>query len=1540
MSNFGLAATTNAAPCTVTVSPAHVSAGASGIPATSIAVTGPASCAWTARSNRSWIQVQTAEGGTPGALRFAVQANPGTMPRVGVVEVGQSVVQVIQSGTTAATAFSDVPASHLFSDYIALMPLYAVSNGCEGTRYCSEAWTTRADMAQLIIRSLLGESFSYAPQPYFQDVPSTHPQFKYIQKMKELQITDGCSTVPNYCPSGLITRGQMSVFIVRAAMGNTFTTSAQRYFDDVPEGHIFFRFIQRMREMGITGGCTETAYCVNSLVSNGQMAAFLARGKALIGVSVTPASAALQAGQTVQLNAAVSGTANKEVVWSLNPQIGSISATGLYQAPAVTYVAQTVEVTARSKMDPFNPATVSLRINPPVQSQPPVTSVSVSVTPVSASVIAGETKQFTAAVTGSSNTAVTWRVMPAVGTVSASGLYTAPASVTAAQPVTIMATLVADSSKSGGVVLTVNPAPVVPAPAPAPVVSVTVSPTSASVTAGQTRQFAATVTGASNTAVTWSVMPALGSVSATGLYTAPANLVSAQTVTVRATSVADGTKSAGATVTVNPPAPVVSVSVTPATASVEAGQTRQFAATVTGASNTAVTWSVMPAVGSVSAAGLYTAPANLVSAQTVTVRATSVADGTKSAGASVTVNPPAPVVSVTVTPTTASVEAGQTRQFAATVTGASNTAVTWSVMPALGSVSASGLYTAPGNVVSAQTVTVKATSAADPSKSAAAMVSITPVLPAVSVTVTPGSATVQAGQTQALTATVSGASNTAVTWSLSPAVGSLATNGLTAVYAAPGVVSQAQTVEVQATSVADPSKGAKVLLSLVPLVTVTLAPTSVTLEPGQSRQFTATVAGTSNTAVTWSVQPAVGTITSSGLYTAPATVAADQTVEIRATSGSTASNVAAVGLKKPDAGSTVTFTTGPNGLQTLMVDGVNRNYVYGEGLLSYVWYKDAQGKEVQAAPSCQKSFTADTVTHDCVAAGFPIRLVARYSTPRSDTVSASIQVTNTGHGAFTKLMISTLGLQFPQFDYSKSKVQDVGMGNPVGWGNFVTGRWAIWLDTILADTTVGPFCGWSTVCKNHLYIGGLSPRENKVRQYSLRFSTEFAQSALQWVPEAYQCYQDINPAVIQWPDRRPIMEWFIAEGTKRSALNPRGYFQDALLDALNPSIFRQRAIASAQRVVDLMNARPVRPQGVIVWDLEGQEFNHATTYIGDPRVFSSGYAPEMNAVVDDMFKLIRDAGYRIGVTVRPQYLDWGSVLPSTCRYHSSNEFKQYFIKVNGWFGEKFFACYDSAGLQWSLIPNSNGNQTYYNRDNNAVLSLLRSKIQYARQRWGATLFYVDSAVWVAGAPLDAEIFKTLQRDFPDILMIPEQETLDHLAATMPFTDPRNGGDAKFSPVTWRWVYPQGAMGIHIGDCRGSCWDGSQWHFNAGIKVGDIAMYAQPQQMYGPHLTAIENAIQQAQRENSVVNVTNQVTGRTHSFNGSPATTHTYPVKMRVYFARSAGELASSTLFCEAGQWLGENSCTLNLQGMTVLQVQYYDFTNRYVKSEAATPFAP
>ena len=382
-------------------------------------------------------------------------------------------------------------------------------------------------------------------------------------------------------------------------------------------------------------------------------------------------------------------------------------------------------------------------------------------------------------------------------------------------------------------------------------VSVSVSPTTASVQVGQQQQFTATIGGSTNTAVTWKVSG--GNITSGGLYTAPA---SAGSYTVTATSAADSTTSASAVVTVSQPTQV-SISISPSTVSLSTGGQKQYTASVSGTSNTAATWAASG--GTVTTGGLYTAPS---SAETYTVTATSAADSTKSASGVVTVSQPAQV-SVSLSPTTASLSTGGQKQFTASVSGSTNTAVTWAASG--GTVASGGLYTAPS---SAGTYTVTATSTADSTKSASAVVTVSQPTQ-VSISLSPSTVSLSTGGQEQFTANVSGTSNTAVTWSASG--GTVSTSGL---YVAPAT---AGTYTVTAVSAADTTKSASATtsVSVAPVVSVSVSPTTVAMPQKWQQQFAATVSGSSNTAVIWSVKQGTGTITQSGLYTAPQAVETD-----------------------------------------------------------------------------------------------------------------------------------------------------------------------------------------------------------------------------------------------------------------------------------------------------------------------------------------------------------------------------------------------------------------------------------------------------------------------------------------------------------------------------------------------------------------------------------------------------------------------------------------------------------------------------------------
>ena len=113
--------------------------------------------------------------------------------------------------------------------------------------------------------------------------------------------------------------------------------------------------------------------------------------------------------------------------------------------------------------------------NTPAPPPPQPTSVSVSVAPSAAAIRLYDSQQFTATVTGNSNTAVTWSLNgtaapvtnSAGGSLTAAGLYTAPTAMPSG-PITIAATSQADTTKIGTVTFSLmNPIPTVTSVIPA-----------------------------------------------------------------------------------------------------------------------------------------------------------------------------------------------------------------------------------------------------------------------------------------------------------------------------------------------------------------------------------------------------------------------------------------------------------------------------------------------------------------------------------------------------------------------------------------------------------------------------------------------------------------------------------------------------------------------------------------------------------------------------------------------------------------------------------------------------------------------------------------------------------------------------------------------------------------------------------------------------------------------------------------------------------------------------------------------------------------
>jgi hypothetical protein len=289
--------------------------------------------------------------------------------------------------------------------------------------------------------------------------------------------------------------------------------------------------------------------------------------------------------------------------------------------------------------------------------------------------------------------------------------------------------------------------------------------------------------------------------------------------------------------------------------------------------------------------------------------------------------------------------------------------------------------------------------------------------------------------------------------------------------------------------------------------------------------------------------------------------------------------------------------------------------------------------------------------------------------------------------------------------------------------------------------------------------------------------------------DLFGMFAKVNPFTLKWPDRRPIGSLIVATSAAGWPKNPRGWLLDPNLDITTSgglAAFHARLLDWADqsvRILESMNA-----QGMVTWDVEGEQFPHPTTYIGDPRLVGA-LAPEMQNVIDEYFARFTRAGLRVGVTIRPQtvtLLDGGRRVEQT----SSDDPAQ----------------------------------------------ILIDKIAYARKRWGATLFYIDSN-GDPNLPLSFEVIRRVADSYPDVLLMPEHKNAAYYSETAPYAELRGGISS--TPEFVRGIYP-GAFSV-INTADGPI-DQEYAELQKAVARGDILMFrawfADPANEKVKNLTAV------------------------------------------------------------------------------------------------------
>jgi len=266
------------------------------------------------------------------------------------------------------------------------------------------------------------------------------------------------------------------------------------------------------------------------------------------------------------------------------------------------------------------------------------------------------------------------------------------------------------------------------------------------------------------------------------------------------------------------------------------------------------------------------------------------------------------------------------------------------------------------------------------------------------------------------------------------------------------------------------------------------------------------------------------------------------------------------------------------------------------------------------------------------------------------------------------------------------------------------------------------------------------------------------------------------PPTLSWPDRRPIGQLMLSSHGRSSPFDPRNprYWRfRPSADVTSPAgraEFETWLLTEADKTVKIL--KQMNAQGVIVWDIDGQQYPHPISYGGEPRRIP----PEMQGVVDKLFKRFTDAGLRCGV--------------------------------------------NAGGRRFSIAADGRASQDFID-DPNGMFQMIDEKIRYVEKRWGCTLFYIDAPGgprW----PADASVFRRLAANHPNALLSPEHTTIIDYAWIAGIWGTRHGPSPSSEA---RWVYPR-AFSIITTSAMSLGRGSTTWQdLVQNVRDGDVLMFA-------------------------------------------------------------------------------------------------------------------
>jgi hypothetical protein len=210
---------------------------------------------------------------TPSATAtLGVNTNTPTVTRTATT--GASPTRTATGTATPCTlSFNDVPPGSTFYTWIRCLACRGIVGGypcggpgepCPGNYYRPNNNVTRGQTSKIVSESAGFNDPVPSTQQTFEDVPNSGTFWLYIERLASRGIIQGypcggpfepCvapTNRPYFRPNNNVTRGQLSK-IVSGAAGWTETPTGQT-FEDVPPGHTFYLWIERMAARGIIQG--------------------------------------------------------------------------------------------------------------------------------------------------------------------------------------------------------------------------------------------------------------------------------------------------------------------------------------------------------------------------------------------------------------------------------------------------------------------------------------------------------------------------------------------------------------------------------------------------------------------------------------------------------------------------------------------------------------------------------------------------------------------------------------------------------------------------------------------------------------------------------------------------------------------------------------------------------------------------------------------------------------------------------------------------------------------------------------------------------------------------------------------------------------------------------------------------------------------------------------------------------------------------------------------------------------------------------------